>query len=160
MERRQPFEHVIGVDGHALEGKVVAPDSPDRTAGHPGRLLWVIPSEKMTTSPSPGTPASGTSRGSSHRPFFSPFRVREPDPERTGGTSAQEPLHHLLRVVPQVMAAAVAVSGGAEDPGTGLLDRQNIVAGDLELDLHGERFTGCGVVQLRELLVDHLEMLP
>ncbi len=48
---------------------------------------------------------------------------------------------------------------GAEDPGAGLLDRQDIVPGDLELDLHGERFTGCRVVQTLEVVVDRLKML-
>ena len=47
----------------------------------------------------------------------------------------------------------------AENPGAGLLDRQDIVAGDLELDLHGERFIGRGVVQHREPLMDHSEVI-
>ena len=48
-----------------------------------------------------------------------------------------------------------AVGGGvAEHPGARLLDRHDIVAGDLELDLHGERFIGLGLVQPLEVIVD------
>ena len=47
---------------------------------------------------------------------------------------------------------------GAEDPGPGLLDRQNIFAGDLELDLHGELLAGSDAIQLLELVMDRFEM--
>ena len=48
--------------------------------------------------------------------------------------------------------------GNAKYPGAGLFDGQNIVAGDLELDLHCEGFVGSGVVQTLEMVMDILEM--
>ena len=47
---------------------------------------------------------------------------------------------------------------GSEDPGAGLLDRQDVVAGDLELDLDGELFAGSDAVQHLEVVVDRFEM--
>ena len=55
--------------------------------------------------------------------------------------------------------AEPAAATGAEDPGPGLLDRQDIVAGDLELDLHGERFVGFRLVQVLEAMVDGKEVV-
>ena len=48
----------------------------------------------------------------------------------------------------------------AATPEAGLLDRQDIFTGDLELDLHGERFSGCGVVQPLEVGMDHGKVVP
>ena len=45
-----------------------------------------------------------------------------------------------------------------ENPRPRLLDRQDIVACDLELDLHGEPFAVLDTVQLREPLMDRGKM--
>ena len=59
----------------------------------------------------------------------------------------------------QSNARGVDVGWGAgEDPRSGLLDRQGVVAGDLELDLHGELLALFDGVKLRELLVDRGEV--
>ena len=98
------------------------------------RLAWAAaPSSTEATASSTGAATTTTAAASSGAPG-------------TAGTAAA------------TIAIPVA-AGTSEDPRAGLLDREDVVAGDLELDLHRERFAGFRLVQFLEVVMNHFEVI-
>ena len=73
-----------------------------------------------------------------------------------GHASPASPVHYHSAVYLGPGTPRFQLWGTAEDPGSGLFDGEDVVAGDLELDLDGERLAGCRVIELLEMVVDRL----